>query len=105
MIELSEHLDHVVLFSGDGDFHRLVKFIQRRGIRVTVISTIQTSPSMVADDLRRQADQFIDLVDLVKLIEAETGIEADEGMDDELLDDDDADLMYSDPQDISQVTA
>ena len=105
MIELSEHLDHVVLFSGDGDFHRLVKFIQRRGIRVTVISTIQTSPSMVADDLRRQADQFIDLVDLVKLVEAETGMEADEGMDEELLDDDEADLVYSETQDITHVTA
>lgn len=68
MIELAEHVDHVVLFSGDGDFHRLVKFIQRKGVRVTVVSTIQTSPSMVSDELRRQADQFIDLADIPALI-------------------------------------
>lgn len=100
MIELSEHLDHVVLFSGDGDFHRLVKYIQRKGIRVTVISTIQTSPSMIADDLRRQADQFIDLVDLTTMIEQETGGQSEE--DD--MDDDDG-LMYSEAQDIAHVTA
>lgn len=68
MIELAEHVDHVVLFSGDGDFHRLVKFVQRKGVRVTVVSTIQTSPSMVSDELRRQADQFIDLADIPGLI-------------------------------------
>jgi uncharacterized LabA/DUF88 family protein len=68
MIELAEHVDHVVLFSGDGDFHRLVKFIQRKGVRVTVVSTIQTSPSMVSDELRRQADQFIDLADIPAMI-------------------------------------
>lgn len=68
MIELAEHVDHVVLFSGDGDFRRLVKFIQRKGVRVTVVSTIQTSPSMASDELRRQADQFIDLADIPALI-------------------------------------
>lgn len=68
MIELAEHVDHVVLFSGDGDFRRLVKFVQRKGVRVTVVSTIQTSPSMVSDELRRQADQFIDLADIPGLI-------------------------------------
>ncbi|TNE28378.1 MAG: NYN domain-containing protein [Alphaproteobacteria bacterium] len=68
MIELAEHVDHVVLFSGDGDFHRLVKFVQRKGVRVTVVSTIQTSPSMVSDELRRQADQFIDLADIPAMI-------------------------------------
>jgi uncharacterized LabA/DUF88 family protein len=75
MIELSPHVDHVVLFSGDGDFYRLVKYIQRKGIRVTVVSTIQTSPSMVADELRRQADQFIDLADLPQLIAGALDVE------------------------------
>jgi uncharacterized LabA/DUF88 family protein len=57
-------IDHMVLVSGDGDFRSLVEAIQRRGVRVTVISTISTQPPMVADDLRRQADMFIDLMEL-----------------------------------------
>ena len=58
------HVDHMVLFSGDGDFRSLVEAVQRRGVRVTVVSTISTQPPMVADELRRQADVFIDIVDL-----------------------------------------
>src|ERR1700704_591611 len=61
---LAEQLDHVVLFTGDGDFRALVADIQMRGRRVSVVSTLKTQPPMVADDLRRQADQFIDLADL-----------------------------------------
>ncbi len=61
---MADHMDHMVLFSGDGDFRRLVEALQRKGKRVTVISTISTQPPMVADELRRQADQFIDLVDM-----------------------------------------
>ena len=64
VMEMIEHLDHVVLFSGDGDFRSLLEVVQRRGTRVTVVSTMATKPPMVADELRRQADQFIDLVDL-----------------------------------------
>ena len=64
MLEMADYLDHVVLFSGDGDFRRLVEAIQRRGVRVTVVSTLQSQPPMVADELRRQADCFIDLYDL-----------------------------------------
>jgi uncharacterized LabA/DUF88 family protein len=60
-MELSEHLDHVVLFSGDGDFRSLVEALQHKGKRVSVVSTLTTNPPMVADELRRQADQFIDL--------------------------------------------
>jgi len=65
MLELAPHLDHVVLFSGDGDFRRLVQAVQARGVRVTVISTLKTQPPQLADDLRRQADAFIDLADLL----------------------------------------
>lgn len=61
---LSENLDHIVLFSGDGDFRSLVAALQQKGKRVSVVSTLQTQPPMVADELRRQADQFIDLSDL-----------------------------------------
>jgi uncharacterized LabA/DUF88 family protein len=64
VMEMAEHLDHVVLFSGDGDFRRLVEAVQRRGVRVTVVSTIRSQPPMVADELRRQADNFLELQDL-----------------------------------------
>jgi uncharacterized LabA/DUF88 family protein len=64
MMELAPHVDQIVLFSGDGDFRPLVEAVQRRGVRVTVISTISTQPPMVADELRRQADVFTDLADL-----------------------------------------
>ena len=63
-IEMCEQLDHIVLFSGDGDFRRLVEAVQRRGARVTVISTVRSHPPMAADELRRQADVFIELEDL-----------------------------------------
>lgn len=67
-MRLVEHLDHVVLITGDGDFRALVAALQMRGRRVTVVSTLQTQPPMVADELRRQADQFVDLADLEKEI-------------------------------------
>ena len=67
-MELAQYLDHVVLFSGDGDFRSLVEAIQRRGRKVSVVSTIATQPPMAADDLRRQADHFIDLADMEHLI-------------------------------------
>ncbi len=60
-MEISEHVDHVVLFSGDGDFRSLVEAVQRRGKRFTVASTLKTQPPMIADELRRQADHFIEL--------------------------------------------
>ena len=63
-MELAKHIDEMVLFSGDGDFRSLVEAVQRRGVRVTVVSTITTQPSMIADELRRQADVFTDLVEL-----------------------------------------
>ena len=64
-MEMAGHLDHMVLFSGDGDFRSLVEAVQRRGVRVSVVSTITTQPPMVADELRRQADEFIDLVNII----------------------------------------
>jgi len=63
-LELAPYIDHMVLFSGDGDFRSLVEAMQRRGVRVSVMSTISTQPPMVADELRRQADEFVDLVHL-----------------------------------------
>lgn len=63
-MELSETVDHFVLFSGDGDFRSLVAALQRRGRKVTVVSTVSTNPPMIADDLRRQADNFVELTSL-----------------------------------------
>ena len=63
-LELSEHIDHLVLFSGDGDFRPLAETVQRRGVRVTVVSTIASQPLMLADELRRQADDFVDIIEL-----------------------------------------
>jgi len=67
-MRLAENLDHIVIFSGDGDFRSLVDVLQEMGKRVSVVSTLQTQPPMVADELRRQADQFIDIADLEQLI-------------------------------------
>ena len=64
MLELAGSLDHAILFSGDSDFRRLVEAVQRKGVRVSVVSTIKTSPPMIADELRRQADQYIELADI-----------------------------------------
>lgn len=63
-MELAPHVDHVVLFSGDGDFRSLVQSLQRQGVRVSVVSTIRSQPPMISDDLRRQADNFIELDEL-----------------------------------------
>jgi uncharacterized LabA/DUF88 family protein len=73
MMKLAENLDHIVLFSGDGDFRSLVEAVQARGRKVSVISTLNTRPPMVADDLRRQADQFIDILDLKSEIGRDPG--------------------------------
>jgi uncharacterized LabA/DUF88 family protein len=68
MMEIAESVDHVVLFSGDGDFRRLVEAVQRQGVRVTVVSTVRSAPPMAADELRRQADSFMELYELAPLI-------------------------------------
>lgn len=73
VMEMAEHLDHVILFSGDGDFRRLVEAVQRKGLRVTVVSTVKSNPPMVADELRRQCDRFIELMDLAPVISRDSG--------------------------------
>lgn len=67
-LEMSQYYDHLVLFSGDGDFTALVAALQRKGKRVTVVSTLTTPTPMIADDLRRQADFFMDVADLAKIV-------------------------------------
>ncbi|WP_299646607.1 NYN domain-containing protein [uncultured Jannaschia sp.] len=67
-LDTAEHVDHIVLFSGDGDFRPLVAALQRKGVRVSVCSTLRSQPSMISDDLRRQADNFIELDELRDVI-------------------------------------
>jgi len=67
-MELAPHMDHAVLFSGDGDFRPLIEALQRRGVRVSVVSTIRSHPPMISDELRRQADNFIELDELKEII-------------------------------------
>ncbi len=64
VMEMAESVDHLIIFSGDGDFRRLVEAVQRKGRRVSIVSSTRTSPPMVADELRRRADNFIELEDL-----------------------------------------
>ncbi len=100
VMEMLDHLDHIVLFSGDGDFRRLVEAAQRKGKRVTVISTVKSKPPMVADELRRQSDTFLELADLQSKI-ARAGQrprplpveDGDDVLDDEDYDDDEAEVV------------
>ncbi len=66
MMSLAPKLDHIVLFSGNGDFRRAIEAVQAQGVRVSVVSTIKSQPPMASDELRRQADRFFDLADLEK---------------------------------------
>lgn len=63
-LDLSPTLEHAIFFTGDGDFKYLLQSLQRRGVQCTVVSSIRTSPSMCADELRRAADTFMELDDL-----------------------------------------
>ena len=87
MLELAPHLDHIVLFSGDGDFRAVVEAVQKRGVRVSVVSSMVGSNSLLADELRRQADTFIEIDDLA----AEVGRPKRDRYDDR---DDDDDFGY-----------
>ncbi len=79
LMEIADSIDHAVIFSGDGDFRRLVEAVQRKGLRVTVVSTMHSKPPMIADELRRQADVFIELADLKDEIQRTPGHDHDDG--------------------------
>lgn len=68
MLQIAPHVDHILLFTGDGDFKAVVEAVQSKGVRVSVISTLKSRPAMLADELRRQANDFIELADMGKLI-------------------------------------
>lgn len=82
MMNLASSLDHIIVFSGDGDLTRVVQAVKDKGVRVTVVSTVKSQPAMISDDLRRCADTFIDLVDLAKLIGRPPREDAEENEDD-----------------------
>ncbi|WP_394694513.1 NYN domain-containing protein [Hyphobacterium sp.] len=73
IISAAAYLDHIILFTGDGDFRYAVEHCQRKGARVTVVSSLKARPPMISDDLRRQADGFIDLADLKSMVGREGG--------------------------------
>lgn len=99
MMELSDKIDHAVLFSGDGDFRSLVEAVQRRGVRITVISSIRVQPSMIADELRRQADQFVDISTLRNRIARSGGtLDSQRRHQDTSSDDDDLDAEFLDEE-------
>lgn len=72
-LDAAQWADHIILFTGDGDFRRLVEALQRKGAQVTVVSSLKSEPSMIADELRRQADTFIDLADLESMVARSSG--------------------------------
>ena len=79
MIEMADSIDHAVIFSGDGDFRRLIESVQRKGLRVSVVSTMRSKPPMIADELRRQADVFIELMDIIDDIRRVSGSDDHDG--------------------------
>jgi uncharacterized LabA/DUF88 family protein len=79
-MEMADRIDHMVLFSGDGDFRSLVEAVQRKGVRVSVVSTVATQPPMVADELRRQADEFVDLTHMIARIGRDPGERAERSL-------------------------
>ena len=95
MMEMADNVDHIMLFSGDGDFRRLIEAAQRKGVRVTVVSTVRSAPPMVADELRRQADYFLDLQVLAKHIQR---ARPQAGTSSDFDDEDDADGNHAPPQ-------
>ncbi len=101
VMQMAQYLDHIIIFSGDGDFRRLVEAVQRMGVRVSVVSTVRSQPPMVADELRRQVDEFIELQDLQDDIARLPSNRVDHDRidhdDDDHDDDDDGNLADPDP--------
>lgn len=116
VMEISDRVDHVVIFSGDGDFRCLAEAVQRKGVRVSIVSTVRSQPPMVADELRRQADVFVELEALAPAIRrAHANRPADdrrpddrrgrpvvEDEDDEFEEYDDDEFEYDDEEDDDQ---
>lgn len=110
MLEIAEKVDHIVLFSGDGGYRSLIEAVQRRGARVTVISTVSNNTATIADELRRQADSFVDLKTLrgdIARERANRPASSDDAYDDDDyydddFDDDDDDIVEDDQTAVSK---
>jgi uncharacterized LabA/DUF88 family protein len=89
LLQAADYVDHAFLFSGDGDFLPAIEAVQRKGVRISVVSTIKSNPPMIADDLRRAADNFVDLADLAALVGRPPRERAAEGRSNYAGDDDD----------------
>jgi len=100
LLEMADSIDHAVIFSGDGDFRSLVEAVQKKGLRVTVVSTMRSQPPMIADELRRQADDFIDLLDIKGKIQRTPGSpDAPPVVDAPILDEDGEELLIDEVRD------
>ena len=67
MLQMAPHINHYIIFTGDGDFCAPVEAVQKQGVRVTVVSSRVTKPPMLADELRRQCDDFIEISEMDKI--------------------------------------
>jgi len=67
-IMIAEKVDHIILLAGSGDLSHLVQNLRTKGVRVTIVSTLRGPSSMVSDNLRRLADNFIELGSLADSI-------------------------------------
>jgi len=94
MLELAPYVDHILLFSGDGDFRAAVEAVQKLGVRVTVVSSLAIKPSLLADELRRQADNFIEIDDLEREVGRPKRERSDFDDEDEFDEGDDDDFGY-----------
>ena len=56
-VSLADHVDTVVLCTGDGDFSRLCHHLRHEGVRVEVMAFEEST----ADELVEAADAFVDL--------------------------------------------
>lgn len=100
MLLLAPKLDHAVIFTGNGDFRRAIEALQAQGVRVTVVSTVKSSPPMASDELRRQADRFIDLADLEGAIGRAAGGRKPRAVEEDDLDEEFEDDFEDDLEDI-----
>ena len=105
MMEIADKVDHIMLFSGDGDFHKLVEAVQRKGVRVTVVSTIKSASPMVSDELRRTADHFLDLDQLAEFIVRDCEKHGDDGDCDRDFDGEFEDIYDNHAEDREKISA
>lgn len=67
VLSVCQHVDRVVLVTGDGDFATLVQRVQLVGRRVTIVSSKKSN--MLSGDLRRAAGgDLMDLADMRELV-------------------------------------